>query len=196
MAPSIISNDAVQGDFLLGQIFVFGGLAPRANSLGHLEQIDSYAPGHQVRFGSLDYNADIRGDLIFDGFKPMSGTPNSHDGHDLDLPLDGVRDIAHAASPAFDLEQITPSKDGWMDPVTEAAHSSMLEPNTDFTSKEICVIGPSDSPPAIGSEPRTSVPIESDWAPVMEFTSADIFQHSPLGDVLNSLRLLSLSGDS
>ena len=29
----------------------------------------------------------------------------------------------------------------------------------------------------------------------MEFTSADIFQHSPLGDVLNSLRCLSLSGD-
>ena len=29
----------------------------------------------------------------------------------------------------------------------------------------------------------------------MEFTTADIFQHSPLGDVLNSLRSLSLSGD-
>ena len=30
----------------------------------------------------------------------------------------------------------------------------------------------------------------------MEFTATDIFQHSPLGDVLNSLRSLSLSGDS
>ena len=30
----------------------------------------------------------------------------------------------------------------------------------------------------------------------MEFTSADIFQHSPLGDILNSLRSLSLSGES
>ena len=29
----------------------------------------------------------------------------------------------------------------------------------------------------------------------MEFTSADIFQHSPLGDVLDSLRFLSLLGD-
>ena len=29
----------------------------------------------------------------------------------------------------------------------------------------------------------------------MEFTSADIFQHSPFDDVLNSLRSLSLSGD-
>ena len=38
MAPPIINNDAVQGDtFLAGQIFVFGGFALRANSLGHLE---------------------------------------------------------------------------------------------------------------------------------------------------------------
>ena len=44
MAPSIVDN-TVQGEtFLLGQIFVFGGFALRANSLGHLEQIDSYAP--------------------------------------------------------------------------------------------------------------------------------------------------------
>ena len=30
----------------------------------------------------------------------------------------------------------------------------------------------------------------------MEFTSVDIFQHSPFGDILNSLRSLSLSGGS
>ena len=30
----------------------------------------------------------------------------------------------------------------------------------------------------------------------MEFTSADIFQHSPFGYILNSLRSLSLSGES
>ena len=66
MASSIINNDAVQGEtFLLGQIFIFGGFALRANSLGHLEQIESYAPGHQVRFGSLNYTANIRGDMIF-----------------------------------------------------------------------------------------------------------------------------------
>ena len=71
MAPSIIASDAVQGEaFLLGQIFVFGGFALQANSLGHLEQIDSYARGHQARFGNLNYTADIRGDLIFDGFGP------------------------------------------------------------------------------------------------------------------------------
>ena len=53
MAPSIIGNDAIQGEnFLPGQSFVFGGFALRADSVGHLEQIESYAPGRQVRFGS------------------------------------------------------------------------------------------------------------------------------------------------
>ena len=76
MAPSIINNDAVQGEtFIPGQIFVFGGFALRANSLGHLEQIDSYTPGHQVRFGSLNYIADIRGDLIFKGFETAAIAP-------------------------------------------------------------------------------------------------------------------------
>ena len=63
MAPSIICNDAALGEvFLPGQIFVFGGFALWANSLGHLEQIDNYAPGHQIRFRNLNYTADIRGD--------------------------------------------------------------------------------------------------------------------------------------
>ena len=86
MAPLIIGNDAIQGEvFLPEQIFVFGGFALRANLLGHLEQIGSYAPSHQVRFGNLNYTSDIRGDLIFDGFEPMSGAPHNHDKHDLAL---------------------------------------------------------------------------------------------------------------
>ena len=76
MAPSIIKNDMVQGKtFLPGQIFIFGGFALWANSLGHLEQIESYAPGHQVRFGRLNYVTDIRGDLIFDGFETAAAAP-------------------------------------------------------------------------------------------------------------------------
>ena len=167
MAPSIFYNDAVQSVvFLPKQIFVFGGFALRANSLGHLEQIDSYIPGHQVRFGSLNYTTDIRGDLIFDGFEPMTGAPYSHDEHDLDLPSDGVQEITPAAALALDPVQIVPSEDGRIDPAMEAAYSLAIEPNTDFASNEICVIGPSDSSPAIGSEPRASVPIGPDWAPV------------------------------
>ena len=44
MASSIVNHDAVQGEtFLPGQIFEFGGFTLRANSFGHLEQIDTYA---------------------------------------------------------------------------------------------------------------------------------------------------------
>ena len=86
IAPSIIDSDAVQGEtFLPGQIFVFGSFALRANSLGHLEQIDSYAPGHQLRFGSLNYPTDIPGDLIFNGFEPMTDAPYLHDEYDINL---------------------------------------------------------------------------------------------------------------
>ena len=91
MASSIINHDAVQGETLLpGQIFVFGGFALRTNSLGHLEQIESYAPGRQVRFGSLNFTADIRGDLIFDGFEPQPSMPHCHGEHDLALPPDSA----------------------------------------------------------------------------------------------------------
>ena len=64
---------------------MFGSFALRANSLGHLEQIASYTPGRQVKFGSLNYVADIRGDLIFDGFDTTAVTPRHLDEHDLDL---------------------------------------------------------------------------------------------------------------
>ena len=102
MVSSLINRDSVRAEiFLPGQIFVFGGFALRANSLGHLEKIDSYAPGHQVGFGSLNYTADIHGDLIFDGFQPMTGAPYSRDEHDLDLPSDGVQEITPAAALAL-----------------------------------------------------------------------------------------------
>ena len=190
-------NHAVLGETLLpGQIFVFGGFALRANLLSHLEQIDSYAPGHKVRFGNLNYTADIRGDLTFNGFGPVSGAPNNHDMHDLDLQSDSIRNIARATAPDFVLEQVMPSEDGWMDPAPKAACSLTLDPNTNSSPQEICTSGPPDSSPVVCSGPRASVPIESNWALVMEFAAADIFQHSPFGDVLNSLRSLSLLGDS
>ena len=47
---------------------MFGGFVLRANSADRLEQVDSYAPGHQIRFGNLNYITDIRGDLVFEGF--------------------------------------------------------------------------------------------------------------------------------
>ena len=110
MASTIIDSDAVQGEtFLPGQIFVFGGFALRANSLGHLEQIESYALGHQVSFGSLNYTADARGELIFDGFEPRPCAPCGHDGYDLALPSDPIQEIAPVNTLALHPEQVTPS---------------------------------------------------------------------------------------
>ena len=185
MAPSIINNDAVQGEnFLPGQIFVFGGFALRANSLGHLEKI-SYAPGHQVRFGSLNYTAGIRGDLIFDRFEPQPSAPHCHDGHDLALLPDSVREITSATTLAVNPEQIVPFDSGGIDPAMEATLLVAIEPDTDFTAFESCVAEPLDLSPATDSKLPTSVPVEPDGAPIMEFTSVDIFQHSPFRDVLN-----------
>ena len=71
-----------------------------------------------------------------------------------------------------------------------------IEPNIDLTLHESRVVKLPDPSPATDSEPHAPIPVESDWTPIMEFTSADIFQHSPFGDILNSLRSLSLSGES
>ena len=190
-------NNAVLGEtFLPRQIFMFGGFALQANSLGHLEQIESYAPGHQLRFGSLNYTADIRRDLIFDRFEPLPCASHGHDEYDLSLSSNHIQEIALVAAPNLNSELVAPSMDGWMDPVMEAVSSVAIEPNIDLTLHESRDAEFPDSSPATDSEPPAPVPIESDWAPFMEFTSAGIFQHSPFGDILNSLRSLSLSGES
>ena len=179
MAPSIINDNMVQGEtFLPGQIFVFGGFALRANSLGHLEQVDSHAPDHQVRSGSLNCFADTRGDLIFDGFETPAAAAHHHDEHDLNLSSDHTQEIAP--------KQIIPS---------EATKSAAFESHTDSTSYNVCVNGTPDSSPAIRSGPGTPADTELDRLSIFEFSATDIFQHSPLGDVLNSLKNLSLVGD-
>ena len=109
----------------------------------------------------------------------MPGASNGHDGYDFDQPSDSIWEIVPMAAPGINPEQIVPSEGGWMDPAAEATHSSASELNTDPTSCESGVIGPSDSSPATRSEPRASVPIESDWAPVMELTAADVFGTRP-----------------
>ena len=70
----------------------------------------------------------------------MSGAPHNHDKHDLALMSDSVWEIAPTTNPALNPEQIAPSEDGWIDPATEAALSVAIEPNTDLTSEEVCVI--------------------------------------------------------
>ena len=65
--------------------------------------------------------------------------------------------------------------DGCIDPVTEAVSSAAIEPNIDLTLHESRVTKLPDPSPATDSEPPAPVPIESNWASIMEFTSADIF---------------------
>ena len=190
----IIDSDAVQRETcLLGQISVFGGFALRANSLGHLEQIESYAPGHQVRFGSLNYTADIRGDLIFDGFEPRPSAPHCHDGHDLALPPDNAQSVAQVPALTISSEPTAPIGDGRLDATPGAAIPTVIEPNTSPVLGEAYDSRVPDSVPNFG--PPAPLPIEPDWAPIMEFTAADVFQHSPFGDILNSLKSFSLSGE-
>ena len=161
MAPSIFNNDAVQGEtFLPGQIFIFGGFALRANSLGHLEQIKSYAPGHQVRFGSLNYTADIRGDLIFDGFEPQPSVPHCLDGHDIALPPNSALEAAHTLVSTIDLEHTTPIEDQRLDAASGAAISEAIEPNS---SPALRMARDSEEPDSsLNSKPPAPLPIESD----------------------------------
>ena len=171
---------------------MFGGFALRANSLGHLEQIDSYAPGPQIGFGNLNHTADTRGDLIFDGLGPAPEAPISHDEHGLDLLSDVAWDIIPAEASDLNPGQVALPKDGGLDPAPQAIPSSVMEPNIGFTFEETCDPGPLDSCPVVGSSPCVPGPADPGWAPVMEFTTADIFQHSPVGDILNSFRTLYL----
>ena len=127
--------------------------------------------------------------MIFDGFEPRPSAPHYLEGHDLALPPDSVLDAAHASVPTPNSEPIAPIEDERLDVTSGAAISKAIEPNA---SPALCMTRDSEDP---DSEPPMPLPIESDWAPIMEFTAADIFQHSPFGDILNSLKSLSLSGE-
>ena len=80
-----------------------------------------------------------------------------------------------------------------MDAASGAAIPMAIELNTSPTFRETRDSKEPDSSP--DSEPSARLSIESDWVPIMEFTAADIFQHSPFGDILKSLKSLSLLGE-
>ena len=175
---------------------MFDGFALRANSFVHLKQIESYASGHQVRFGSLNYVADIHRDLIFAGFPTAVAAPDHPDDHDLNLSSGRIQEIAPVTALALEPEQAAPSKDGRINPTMEAVDSMAWEPHMDLVSLDAYATGTPDSSPAIGSEPCEPADAELDRLSIFEFSAADIFQHSPLIDALNSLKSLSLAEDS
>ena len=137
--------------------------------------------------------ADICGDLIFYGFEPQPSAPHCLDGYDLALPLNSALEAAPASAPTLRSEPTSPIEDEWLDTASGAAISTAIESNTNPVLREARNSKVPDSSP--DSEPSTPLPIESDWASIMEFTTADIFQHSPFGNILNSLKSLSLSGE-
>ena len=104
--------------------------------------------------------------------------PHCHDGHDQTLPPDSTLEAAHESAPTHSSEPIAQIEDGWLDTASGAATSMAMEPNTDLVPYKARDSEAPDSLP--DSKPPAPLPIESDWAPIMEFTAADIFQHSPL----------------
>ena len=117
--------------------------------------------------------ADLRGDLIFDVFEPQPSTPHCHDGHDLALPPNSALEAAPASASTLNSEPTALIKDGWLDTASGAAVSMAIEPNTSLI---LCEARDSKVPDSFpDSEPSAPLPIESDWAPIMEFTAADIF---------------------
>ena len=141
----------------------------------------------------MNFTSDIRGNLILDGFEPQPSVPHCHDEHDLALQPDSILEAALESAPIFNSEPAAQIEDGWLDTASGAATSTAIEPNTDLVPHKARDSKVPDSSP--DSEPPAPPPIESGWAPIMEFTAADIFQHSPFDDILSSLKYLSLSGE-
>ena len=126
----------------------------------------------------------------------MVTAPGHLDEHDLNLSSDRIQEIATVTTLSLDPEHTVASKDQRLDPTTEATDSPALEPHMDLTSQNICVTGIPDSSLVISSKPCEPADAKLDHLSIFKFSTADIFQHSPLGDVLNSLKSLSLAGDS
>ena len=91
-------------------------------------------------------------------------------------------------------EPTAPIGDGRLDTAPGAAIPTAIEPNTSPVLGEAYDSRVPDSVP--NSESSAPLPIEPDWAPIMEFTAADVFQHLPFADILDLLKSLSLSGQS
>ena len=71
-----------------------------------------------------------------------------------------------------------------------------MEPRADPTSYDTCINGTPDSSPISSSEPCELADTELDRLSIFKFSAADVFQHSPMGDLLSSLKNISLADGS
>ena len=117
--------------------------------------------------------ADIRGDLIFDGFEPLPSMPHCHNEHDLALPPNSALEAASASAPALNSEPTAPIEDGCLDTASVASISTAIEPNTSLFLCEARDSKVPDFDP--DTEPPAPLLIEPEWALIMEFAAADIF---------------------
>ncbi len=97
------------------------------------------------------------------------------------------------SAPTLSSEPTAPVGDGRLDTAPGVAIPTAIEPNTSLVLRKARDSKVPDSDP--DSVNPAPLPIKPNWALVMEFTTADVFQHSPFGDILNSLKSLSLSGE-
>ena len=134
--------------------------------------------------------------MIFVGFETAATAPGHLNEHDLNLSSDRIQEIAPVTALALDPEHTAPSKDGRLNPTAKATDSTALEPKIDLKSDDVFFTRTPDSSLVITSKPYEPADAKLDRLSIFEFSAADIFQHSPLGDVLNSLKNLSLAGDS
>ena len=118
--------------------------------------------------------------MIFDGFEPLPSAPHCHHEHDLALSPNSALEAAPASASTLNSEPTALIEDGWLDAASGAAIPMAVEPNTRPALRETHDSKEPDS--SADSEPSAPLPIESNWASIMEFTAADIFQHSPFGD--------------
>ena len=126
--------------------------------------------------------------MIFNRFETTAIAPGHPDDHDLNLSSGCIQEIAPVTALALEPGQATLSKDGRINPTLEAADSTALEPHMDLVSHDAYATGTPDSSPAVGSEPREPVDAELDRLSIFKFSATEIFEHSPLRDVLNSLK--------
>ena len=205
MARLIISNDVVSGEtFLPGQLLVFGGFTLRANSTGHLVQIDSYAHGHKIRFGSLNYITDIQGDLIFEGFSASTVVPHLHGGSLSNPPAGSVQGSTIVPALALDPERTTLSDDGVMNPARPSPTKELPVGDPEVTilsaglesNRALPVIRKPDSPLDVNPELLRSASIEHGQAAISRHSSAcplSPVQLSLLNEALDLMQSLAIT---
>ena len=98
MAHLIIDREICNKDvFVPGQILAIGSFVLQADPTGRLGQIGSFAPVQGIRFGTLEFIADSRGELVLIGPSTL-----------MEEPADPDASTPKTSGPASDDEVVIP----------------------------------------------------------------------------------------